>query len=173
MIEIAPLAQSASELTLPRSPIAAQGARLSFAPPLARFALRARDAARLGQLLGRPIPQRIGEAVEGVIKLGPDEWLALLPAGTVLPDGKGEAVSIVDIGARSVGLLVEGPDAAALIATGCPLDLERMETGRATRTLFETVEILLWRQDAERFHLDVWRSYAPWLCTALAASLGA
>jgi len=103
--------------------------------------------------------------------LGPDEWLALLPAGTELDTGSGKPVSVVDVSSRSVGIKIEGPGAVALVATGCPLDVERMEVGRATRTVFETVEIVLWRTAPDAFHIEVWRSFAPWLCAALMSAI--
>ena len=38
----------------------------------------------------------------------------------------------------------------------------------ATRTLFVKAEIVLWRSEAERFHVEVWRSFAPYLKGLLA-----
>jgi sarcosine oxidase subunit gamma len=55
------------------------------------------------------------------------------------------------------------------LASGCPLDLERFAVGRATRTVFETVEVIVWREAADRFRVFVWRSFAPWLWHALKA----
>jgi sarcosine oxidase subunit gamma len=81
-----------------------------------------------------------------------------------------KALSIVDVSSRSLGIIVAGPNAEALISAGCPLDLARMAPGRATRTLFETVEIILIRDSAARFHIEVWRSFAPWLFAALSAA---
>jgi sarcosine oxidase subunit gamma len=46
-------------------------------------------------------------------------------------------------------------------------DLDRFAVGRATRTIFETVEVILIREDADRFQVEVWRSFADWLWTAL------
>lgn len=166
---IAPLAVTAADLSLPEAPFAHGGVTLSPMPVQARFSLRARDAGQLAATIGRALPDRIGDVVDDVIKLGPDEWLALLPAGASLPMGEGLPLSVVDVSARAVGFTVEGPGAAALVATGCPLDIERMGIGRATRTLFETVEIVLWRQGEDRFRIDCWRSFAPWLWAALVA----
>lgn len=168
-IEIAPLAVTAADLTLPDGPLALGAVTLAPVEAQARYSLRARDAGLLAETLGRALPARIGEVLDDVIRLGPDEWLALLPAGTALPTGAGLPLSVVDVSARAVGFSVEGPGAAALVATGCPLDIERMAVGRATRTLFETVEIVLWRQSETRFRIDCWRSFAPWLWAALVA----
>jgi len=196
----------AATWTLPDAPLALAGVTLELAPPAQRLSLRARDAELLGRETGLPLPARIGDFSNGVAKLGPDEWLAVLPLnppplgevaahradaggtlqGDVSPGGTrsvslreppppgGEdfllPVSIVDVSSRAIGIIVEGPNAAALIGAGCPLDLARMAPGRATRTLFETVEIILIRTSETRFHIEVWRSFAPWLFGALSAA---
>jgi sarcosine oxidase, subunit gamma len=33
----------------------------------------------------------------------------------------------------------------------------------ATRTIFEKAEIVLWRTGPETFHVEVWRSFAPYV----------
>ena len=173
MIDIAPLAVAATDLAIGSEPLAGRDARLSLAPAAARWSLRARDAALLSALVGRPLPARIGEVADGIACLGPDEWLAVLPEGEALALGEGQAVSVVDVSDRALGFMIEGRGAAAAIASGCPLDIERFAIGRATRTLFETVEIILFREDETRFRIEVWRSFAPWLWHALAASVAA
>lgn len=146
---------------------AASSVALSFAPPLRRYSLRARDPSRLEEMLGAKIPRRIGETLGGVACLGPDEWL--LRSEQALADGIGAAgpISMVDVSDRSVCIIVEGPAAAATLASGCPLDLERFAVGRATRTIYETVEIVLIRESETRFAVEVWRSFAEWLWLAL------
>jgi sarcosine oxidase, subunit gamma len=37
-----------------------------------------------------------------------------------------------------------------------------------TRTVLNKVEIVLWRTASERFHLEVWRSYADYVSRLLA-----
>lgn len=152
---------------LPDRPFAGRDVTIAPASPRARFVLRARDPARLSALIGRSLPASIGAVQAGIAMLGPDEYLALLDPGEALPAGAGEPVSVVDVSARSVGLVVEGARAAETIMAGCPLDLDRMAPGRATRTLFETVEIVIWRESPTRFHIEVWCSFAPWLWLAL------
>jgi sarcosine oxidase subunit gamma len=99
--------------------------------------------------------------------LGPDEWLLLLPIGAAAPAIEG-VHALTDIGHRNLGLTVEGPMAEALLLTGCALDLQRaFPTGKATRTLFDGVEIMLWRTGEQSFHIEVWRSFAAYLWTAL------
>ena len=48
-----------------------------------------------------------------------------------------------------------------LLATGCPRDLARMPVGDGTRTVFDTAQVVLTREAEDRFHLTVWRSFAP------------
>lgn len=170
MLDIAPLAITASDLTFGTAPMALGDVRIAPATTMARYSLRARSAAGLADIIGRAIPAQIGETLDGIACLGPDEWVARFPAGTALPMGEGQAASIVDISSRAVGIVIEGPRAAALVGTGCPLDVERFAVGRTTRTLYETVEIVLWREADTRFHIDVWRSFAPWLWNALIAA---
>jgi len=170
MLEIAPMKLSAADLSLPAEALVADGVQLALADDYARFSLRARDAAILEGLLGRKLPAKIGETLDGVACLGPDEWLALLPAGTALPLGEGLPVSVTDISSRALGFVVEGPRAVELITSGCPLDVAKFPIGRGTRTVFETVEIVVWRTAEARFHIEVWRSFAPWLWHALAAA---
>lgn len=161
----------AADLGLLDQPFTAPGVRVAMAPAMTRTVLRARDPALLSSVIGRALPARIGDVVDGIACLGPDEWLALLPEGSVLESGAGQLVSVVDVSSRAVGIVVEGPSAAALVGTGCPLDVERMGVGRAIRTVFETVEIVLWRTGDQAFHIEVWRSFAPWLCAALVAGV--
>jgi sarcosine oxidase subunit gamma len=41
----------------------------------------------------------------------------------------------------------------------------------AARTMFLKTEIVLWRQAETRFHVEVWRSFAPYLVGHLAEAL--
>ncbi len=143
------------------------GVSVSLAPSLARFSLRARDPAALEALLGRKVPEKIGTMAGEIACLGPDEWLLRVPAGTRIPMGAGLPLAVTEVSERAVCLVVEGPRAAELLMSGCPLDLSRFATGRATRTIFETVEIIIIRSGEHRFEVEVWRSFAPWLHLAL------
>ena len=148
-------------------PFAAEGVTITLAPSMARFSLRARDRATLEVLLGRKLPAKIGATDGEVACLGPDEWLLRTTPGTALPRGEGLPLAVTDISERAICLVVEGPRAAEVLMAGCPLDLDRFEIGRATRTIFETVEIILIRSGEHRFEVEVWRSFAPWLHLAL------
>jgi sarcosine oxidase, subunit gamma len=144
-----------------------KGVTISLAPPMARYSLRARQAQALETLLKVKLPKRIGETEGGIACLGPDDWFLRADTDATVPQGEGLPVAITNISERSVGLVIEGPGAAQLIMSGCPQDLDRFPIGKASRTIFETVEIILIREAEERFHIEVWRSFAPWLWTAL------
>ncbi|MDP3676779.1 MAG: sarcosine oxidase subunit gamma family protein [Novosphingobium sp.] len=148
-------------------PFAAQGVTITLAPPMARLSLRARDRATLEDLLGRKLPAKIGATAGEIACLGPDEWLLRSAQGAAIPLGEGLPLAVTEISERAVCLIVEGPRAAEVLMAGCPLDLELFASGRATRTIFETVEIILIRSGENRFEVEVWRSFAPWLQLAL------
>ena len=171
MVEIAPMAMAAADLKLGTGPVEATDVRLSIASDLVRYSMRARDPAVLEGILGREIPKRIGDTDAGIACLGPDEWYVVLPDNFDLPRGEGLPVSVVDVSSRALGMVLEGPGALAVLSSGCPLDLARLGVGRATRTVFETVEIVVWRESEERWHVEVWRSFAPWLWHAFLAAM--
>jgi sarcosine oxidase subunit gamma len=172
MLEIAPLAVAGVDLSVGSAPVSGtvygQAVTLSPAAPMARWSLRAKDAGLLSAAIGRELPQRIGTHRDGIARLGPDEWHALLPQGSTLQNVSGQPISQVDVSARAIGFTLTGPGAAAALGRGCPLDLARLTPGRATRTVFETVEIQIWAMAPDVFHVEVWRSFAPWLWHALA-----
>lgn len=147
--------------------IASEAVTIAVAEPMTRFSLRARQPEALEQVLGFKLPREIGASHAGAACLGPDEWLWRAPAGTIVSAGAGLPVAITEVSERAVCLIVEGPRAADVLAAGCPLDLDRFAVGRATRTVFETVEIILLRTGETRFEVEVWRSFAPWLSKAL------
>jgi sarcosine oxidase, subunit gamma len=147
--------------------MAEHGVTITPGAPLARFALRGRDPAALARLIGRPVPARIGEIAGEVACLGPDEWLLRCAAGTSVPDGAGQPLSVVEISERQVAFVLEGPRAAEVLMAGCPRDLDKLAVGEARRTVFEGVEIIVLRTAEHRFEVEVWRSFAPWLELAL------
>ncbi len=107
--------------------------------------------------------------------LGPDEWLILVQQGTgaALADQLAEdqaPISLVDISHRDVALRVTGPDAAMLLNGAIPLDLapEAFPPGMCARTIFEKAEIVLWRRALEEWHIEIARSFAPYVRELLA-----
>jgi sarcosine oxidase, subunit gamma len=173
----------------PRSPLegyafpAGPRFTLSEAPPAARFILRGAEAVRVacGMAFGVEPPSGLGPAgkSEGraVLWLGPDEWLLIADGADAADIGamlesvlEGTAHSLVDVSHRQIGLIASGPAAARVLNAGCPLDLDLKASpvGFATRTLFDKVEIVLWRPAETTFHIEIWRSFAPFLAGSLA-----
>ena len=155
---------------------------LSLAPPRAKFALRCRaDAvAAAGQAFGVALPREACRAAvaqdRAALWLGPDEWLLFAAepdaeaiAGQLAAALGGTSHSLVDVGHRSCGFTVRGVQAATLINHGCPLDLSpaSFAVGMCTRTLFEKAEIILWRTDDQTYHVEIERSYAPYVWNML------
>jgi len=147
-------------------------ARVSVPGGQGRLSLRARgDLAPLNAALGLALPERIGlRAASGAveaIRLGPDEWTLVAPAdavaGLVAACNAAYADhphSLVDISAREVTLLVEGPEAAQLLTLGCPRDIGSIPVGEGRRTVFDGASVVLWRDGENRFRMDVWNSFA-------------
>jgi sarcosine oxidase, subunit gamma len=161
------------------------GARftLAEAPPAARFILRGGEAVRVacGMAFGADLPSRLGAAGEAegraALWLGPDEWLLIASVADVAAVAdvleqvlEGTAHSLVDVSHRQIGLVASGPAAARVLSAGCPLDLglKACPVGFATRTVFDKTEIVLWRRAEATFHVEVLRSFAPYLVGLLA-----
>jgi sarcosine oxidase, subunit gamma len=62
---------------------------------------------------------------------------------------------------REITITITGPRALELLSVACPLDLSRMATGTAKRTLFDSAQVVLIRDGAEAFRIEVWRSFFP------------
>jgi sarcosine oxidase subunit gamma len=180
-------AGSMSELTLPPNPrlladdlVYPRDTTFSVtpAPSAARFIFRGATASI--SAFGLEPPERLRASVQGgraALWLGPDEFL-LIAVGEE-PDGvedqvqqrlEGQMFSLVDVSHRQIALIVEGRRAARCLSAGCPLDLRlgAYPVGAVARTIFLKTEIVLWRQDEHRFHVEVWRSFAPYLVGHLA-----
>jgi sarcosine oxidase subunit gamma len=179
MADAAPEAQSPLQaFALPMGP----RFTLSEAAPATRFILRGAEPVRVacGMAFGVDLPSRLGPAGEsagrGALWLGPNEWLLIADRADGADIGAmldsvldGTAHSLVDVSHRQIGLIASGPAAARVLNAGCPLDLDlkAFPVGFATRTLFDKVEIVLWRRAEATFHIDIWRSFAPHLAGSL------
>ena len=140
-------------------------------PPSTRISLRVADPGAVGIALGVALPPRIGTRASNgagtALCLGPDEWLIEAPATdgtltTTLADLAARlSLSAVEVSDREITYRLEGPAVLDLLATGCPLDLARMPVGAGTRTVFDIAQVVLTREAEDRFHLTVWRSFAP------------
>jgi len=158
-------------------------AELSVMQPRAKSVLRCRPdgIAAAGKAFGVVLPCACRAAISGnraALWLGPDEWLLLAPpeeAPAIIGQvsvALGASCSLVDVSHRSVALMVKGPQAAALINHGCPLDLSSaaFPVGMCTRTLFEKAEIILWRTEERTYQMEIERSYATYVWRMLAAA---
>lgn len=152
-------------------------------PPATRLLLRGNSdvmAAALGAL-GLPFAETACRAVSAsgraALWLGPDERLLLGPQAELSGLSQllgaalaGRAHSLVDVSHRQCALEVSGPQAGLLLNCGCPLDLDpaAFPVGMCTRTVLAKAEIVLWRTAERSFHLEVWRSFAPYVSKVLA-----
>jgi heterotetrameric sarcosine oxidase gamma subunit len=76
--------------------------------------------------------------------------------------------SVIDVSHASQTLEITGRRAAWCLNAFCALDLhlQAFPVGMCTRTLLGKADVLLWRIAPEVFHLDVARSFVPyvWAC---------
>jgi len=166
-----------------RPPPLASSPALSLLPPAARHVLRATPdglaaAGRALELqLSLPACRAAVDASRAALWLGPDERLLLGEDGsqddTVRRVGQAlaaEPYSLVDVSHRQLGLALNGRHATTLLATGCPLDTdpEAFPVGMCTRTVLAKAEIVLWRRAEDSFHIEVWRSFAAYVCAVIA-----
>jgi sarcosine oxidase subunit gamma len=158
--------------------------RAVVAPFAARWILRggAEVSAPAGAAFGAPPPleplRAAAEGARAALWLGPDEWLLIAEDDE---PGLGAAVeaalagfphALTDVSHRQCAIELSGPGAARLLNAGVPLDLdvEAFPVGMVARTLLLKAEITLWRREAERFRLEVARSFAPYVAAVLTAS---
>lgn len=153
-------------------------ATITELPPSARFSLRTADPDAVSTGLALAIPKKIGArtvaGARSVLCLGPDEWLveALEGEGGAIVETLAKLtmatpLSAVEISDREISLALAGPAVLDLLAIGCPRDLAKLSVGSGCRTLFGTVQVVLTREAEDRFHLTVWRSFAPHLRSLL------
>ncbi len=144
----------------------AAGAAIDALRPSIRIVFRIADPANSALDLPRAVGSRSAKGGWTALCLGPDEWLLEAPEtgrGALLASLAGIAVphSAVEVSDREITYCLEGPAVLDLLATGCPRDLARMPVGSGARTVFDTVQVVLTREAEDRFHLTVWRSFAP------------
>ncbi|MEO5808135.1 sarcosine oxidase subunit gamma family protein [Devosia sp.] len=159
-------------------------ATLVPAPAATRFILRGAAAVdAVGKAFGVALPTRPCRAESSgdhaALWLGPDEWLLLAPVAetetlqaTLNQAVAGIACAVVDISHRQTAVLLQGAGATAILNAGTPLDLSltAFPVGMAVRTIFEKAEIVLWRNGETSFHIEVWRSFAPYVVALLKAA---
>jgi sarcosine oxidase subunit gamma len=154
-------------MTAMTAPVAA-GVTIAELPPTTRIALRLADPGSAGLGLPTRIGARIAEGTRTALCLGPDEWLLEAPesdgetlSATLADLATRQPLSAVEVSDREITLALEGPAVLDLLATNCPRDLARMSVGSGARTVFDSVQVVLTREAEDRFHLTVWRSFAP------------
>jgi sarcosine oxidase, subunit gamma len=159
---------------------------LKVKPPATRLILQGGSDLRLAAASswGVSFPQDACRAVvredRAILWLGPDEFLLWDASPNASQSGyaleqaiQPYAHSLVDVSHRQVALQISGPHAATILSGACPLDfdLEAFPVNMCTRTVFAKAEILLWRIAPDVFHLEVWRSFQPYV-TELLAEIG-
>ena len=165
------------------APPLATSAMVAALPPATRLVLRGAELARVaaasafGPLLPASACRAAAQGERAALWLGPDEWLLIAAQadGEALPAALAAALgglphSLVDVSHRQGALAVSGPRATTLLAAGCPLDLDThsFPPGMCTRTMLAKAEVVLWRIDAERFRVEVWRSFLGYVSAFLA-----
>ena len=146
--------------------------------PLSCWSLRVDLRAAAGPMSAAELPLAI-DACRAVtlgewtaLWLGPDEQLLVGPdaAGTQLVPRLTTALdgvphSLVDVSHRQAAIELSGPGATRLLAMACPLDFDsaQMPVGFCSRTVYAKAEVVLWRQEQQRFQLQAWRSFLPYV----------
>lgn len=154
------------------SPLLGGGTAVTPGEAWGRAVLRCRPGAYSAVAAALGIPPSteacrasVGDTV-AALWLGPDERLLLRSPSAPAPElPDGVVGSLVDVSHRQVAITIAGPRAEEILASGCPLDLalSAFPMGACTRTLFHKAEVVLWRTAPERFHLEVWRSFARYV----------
>ena len=160
----------------------ADGVTISNLPPATRLVVRGDGAAiaalefAFGVDFPREACRAATKAQRSVLWLGPDEWLLLAPDGeadalfkTLTDALRGEPASVVGVSDRQVAIGVSGQKAAETLSVFNALDLheDAFPVGMCPRTLFGKAEIVLWRTAPDAFHIDTWRSFAPYVLGCL------
>ena len=172
---------------LPLLAFALGTAKLYPAPQLARFVLRARgeNLQKAASAWGVALPDALrvtSHKDRHLLWQGPDEFLLLALLAEVdditrsLAAAMADApYSLVDVSQRNQAFLLAGEGAQQLLATGCmlDLDLETFPVGMTTRTLFAKADVTIWRRDTQTFHIELWRSFVPYVMGLLHQSAAA
>ncbi len=143
-------------------------------PAMGRFSLRCKreNTVAMSKALRFELPLSISQMVQSgnvtALKLGPDEWVLTCPMNEranieqSLATAYVDAVhSLTEISSREVSIRISGPEAEELLSTSCPRNLAELTVGRGVRTIFDSVQVVLTREEQNLFRLDVWRSFAP------------
>jgi sarcosine oxidase subunit gamma len=166
---------------------------LEPAPPALRFAFygdraaRAAAAAVWGTGFSEDACRACTQGSRAALWMGPDEHLLLdfapeaaaaagaCPSESAVHAAMAAAIgalphALVDVSHRQFAFEVRGPHAADILNGACPLDLDidAFPIGMCTRTVLAKAEIVLWRTREQAFHVEAWRSFAPYVTGLLA-----
>lgn len=147
---------------------------LTVEPEAARFNLRIDPGhfAAASDAFGLSLPSVIGQGAQDgarrALCLGPDEWV-LCAAGSDRDEITAAFSrlyaevphSLVEISDREIAVILEGAHAVTLLAVGCPVDVESFAVGTGARTIFDGIQVVLYRDGRDRFTLEIWRSFLP------------
>lgn len=167
-----------------REPISSKGGKLRISPAEnpSRFNLRI-DPQQLeaaGRVFGIALPDTIGGSTQGdgktALCVGPDEWYLLAPPAEQETITRGFAElyssvihSLVDIGHREISILVEGDEAVSALQSVLAFNVSAMPVGTGCRTIMDKAQIILLREASDRFRIEVWHSFAPFVWQLLNA----
>ena len=139
---------------------------------------------KASSVLGADLPLEANTLAQGsdrtVFWMGPNEWLihcTMEEAGDLLAklrdalDGIHHAA--VDVSDYYTVLELSGPDAAALLSRGCPMDLHATEfvPGSCAQTRFGHASILLHRTGETEFRIQVRWSYTEYVWDYIASAV--
>jgi sarcosine oxidase subunit gamma len=156
------------------------GAGVSITPadPMSRISLRVKekDVKAVGKALGVALPVKpktsstssdAANTGRSALWIGPDEWLILDDETANLSGALAKAkavISVVDISHRNTAILLEGPKAVEVLRSGCPQNLndDVFPVGACSRTILGKAEVVIWRTDAQSYHIECWRSFSDY-----------
>lgn len=151
---------------------------LKTLPAAARFILQGSAesftavAVELGLAADDTPCRALSNEAAALLWLGPDERLIIVWGAD--PAAFGERLeralaaaphSLVDVTQRQIGFELKTAFAEDLLNCGCPQDLSlaQFPIDKCSRTLYNKTDIVLWRRGSDTFHIEVWRSFAPYL----------
>jgi sarcosine oxidase subunit gamma len=147
-------------------------------PPATRFIFQGDAPARAGAAAIWNVPlsdsacRAVCNGTRASLWLGPQEYLlwdshrgGADATGKFLDLQRQQPCSVVDVSHRQVAWEVSGTSAQTILAGACPLDLDlaQFPVDMCTRTVLAKAEVILWRRETQVFHLEVWRSFAPYV----------
>ena len=151
---------------------------LAPAAPATRWSVRG-EAQEAGKALGIDLPTSANattrDGTRTALMLGPDEWFVVDETVDERPDTpSADTFVTVDVSHRNVGFTVAGSGAVATLNAGCPRDLRERSfpVGTGARTVLGKAEVVLLRTGKEKFHVECWRSFAPYVWAFLEDAAG-